>query len=484
MVVAAGRLERIDAYRWRLPTTYRAGMRVPGIVYASEKMLPAIESDQGLDQVANVAMLPGIVRASFAMPDIHSGYGFPIGGVAAFRLDDGIVAAGGVGYDINCGTRILRTDLSGAEVRPMVDRLSAELFLAIPSGLGSGGRRESIREIDDALRGGAGWAVGRGMGWPEDLESTESGGVLDGADVAAVSERAKDRGRTQLGSLGSGNHFLEVQCVDAIFDPDVAKTFGIDVVGQVVVFLHTGSRGLGHQVCDDHLRVMGQAAARYGIVLPDRQLACAPFRSAEAQRYLAAMRAAANFAWANRQCITSAVRNVFARVFGRDARDLRMHLLYDVAHNIATVEEHAIDGDRADVLVHRKGATRAFPAGHTEVPVRYRSVGQPVLIPGDMGRYSFLLVGTERAMAETFGSVCHGAGRLQSRHAARRLLGRTDLVAALRAQGIVVRARNPRLLAEEASQAYKDVADVVAVCEGAGIARKVARMRPLAVIKG
>jgi tRNA-splicing ligase RtcB len=479
------KLERIDAFRWRLPMTYRTGMRVPGVVYASAAMVPDIEADQALDQVANVAMLPGIVGASLAMPDIHWGYGFAIGGVAAFDVKDGVIAAGGVGYDINCGTRLLRTDLSDDEVRPLVTQLADQLFRDVPSGLGSHGRRrETAAQLEHVLRDGARWAVSHGMGTPDDLEVCESGGALEGADPAAVSEHAKERGQPQLGSLGSGNHFVEVQRVDEIYDAAVAKTFGLDGVGQVVVFLHTGSRGLGHQVCDDHLRVMAEATSRYGIVLPDRQLACTPFRSPEGQRYFAAMQAAANFAWANRQTITHAVRGAFERVFGRDAGQLGMRLVYDVAHNIAKVEEHTVDGRRVTVVVHRKGATRAFPPGHPDVPERYREAGQPVLIPGDMGRYSFLLAGTQRAMDETFGSVCHGAGRRQSRHAAKKEFGKTDLVAALAARGITVRVQNPGLLAEEAPEAYKDVADIVDVCEGAGIARKVARMRPMAVIKG
>jgi tRNA-splicing ligase RtcB len=479
------KLERIDAYRWRLPTTYRRGMRVPGIVYASAAMIPVIEADQALDQVANVAMLPGIVGASLAMPDIHWGYGFAIGGVAAFDVNDGVIAAGGVGYDINCGTRLIRTDLTEEDVRPLVKQLADQLFRDVPSGLGSHGRRrETAAQLENALRDGARWAVSNGMGIADDLEVCESGGALEGADPTAVSERAKERGQPQLGSLGSGNHFVEVQRIDEIYDAGTATTFGVDAVGQIVVFLHTGSRGLGHQVCDDHLRVMAQAAPRYGIALPDRQLACAPYRSPEGQRYFAAMQAAANFAWANRQTITHAVRGAFARVFGRDAEQLGMRLVYDVAHNIAKVEEHIVDGRHLTVLVHRKGATRAFPPGHADVPERYRGVGQPVLIPGDMGRYSFLLAGTQRAMDETFGSVCHGAGRLQSRHAAKKALGKVDLVATLAAQGITVRVQSPGLLAEEASEAYKDVAEVVDVCHGAGIARKVARMRPLAVIKG
>ncbi len=479
-----GPLERIDDYRWRLPIGYRDGMRVPGIVYADARMAEQI-GRHALDQVANVATLPGIVRASLAMPDIHEGYGFPIGGVAAFRESDGVIAAGGVGYDVCCGVRLVRTDLSLDDVRAHRDRLADELFRAVPSGLGSaGGLKITLAETDDVLRRGAHWAVERGYGDPEDLEVIEEGGAMDGADPGEVSARAKDRGHGQLGSLGSGNHFLSIPYVEEIYDPDVARAFGITGVGQVVAFFHCGSRGLGHQVCDDHLRLMSPSARRYGFELVDRQLASAPFRSDEGQRYFRAMAAAANFAWANRQVIMHRVRETFAKVFGRGARDLGMTLVYDVAHNMAKLEEHVVDGEPTRLVVHRKGATRAFPAGHPAVPERYRAVGQPVFIPGDMGRYSFVAAGTAGAMEETFGSTCHGAGRVQSRSAARRQLRGVDLVAQLREHGVIIRVRNPRLLAEEASEAYKDVADVVRVCHDAGISRRVAKLREFIVVKG
>ncbi len=477
-------LQRLDDYRWRLPTGYRPGMRVPGLVYADDSMLDQI-GPHALDQVANAATLPGIVGASLAMPDIHEGYGFPIGGVAAFRVDDGVIAAGAVGYDVCCGVRILRTDLSLDELRPHTDRLADELFRSVPSGLGGGGSVKLGRaEIDQVLRDGARWAVEHGYGWPEDLDVIEERGAMREADPRDVSERAKDRGREQLGSLGAGNHFLSVPYVEEIFDARVASVFGIDKERQVTAFFHCGSRGLGHQVCDDYLRVMAQAARRYHIELVDRQLASAPFRSDEGQRYFRAMAAAANFAWANREVITHFVREAFARVFGRSARELGLDLVYDVAHNMAKVEEHVWDSERIRVVVHRKGATRAFPAGHPDVPERYRDVGQPVFIPGDMGRYSFVAVGTQRAMEETFGSTCHGAGRLQSRGAAMRQLRGVDIVAKLRERGVTVRVRNPRQLAEEASEAYKDVADVVRVCHEAGISRRVAKLREFIVIKG
>ncbi|MBI2324065.1 MAG: RtcB family protein [Chloroflexi bacterium] len=483
-VSVAARLEPIDGCRWRLPRGSRPGMHVPGIVYADAAMAAELEHDPALDQVANVATLPGIVRASLAMPDIHWGYGFAIGGVAAFRLSDGVVAAGGVGYDINCGTRIIRTTLTRSDLEAVTDRLADELAQRVPAGLASQGpTARAGSELDAILRGGARWAVEHGLGWPDDLETCEERGAMDGADPGLVSARAKERGRGQLGSLGSGNHFVEVEAVDEVFDDRVAAAFGVST-GQIVVFLHTGSRGLGHQVCTDFLGVMGDAARRSGIQLPDRQLACAYIRSKEGQEYLAAMRAAANFAWANRQAITHAVRGAFTAVFRRSADALGMSVLYDVAHNIAKVERHADDGESVEVLVHRKGATRAFPAHHPDVPARYAAAGQPVLIPGDMGRYSFLCVGADGAMRETFGSTCHGAGRRQSRHAALREQRGVDLVSLLRAKGITVRVTDRRLLGEEASSAYKDVASVVEVCDRAGIARKVARLRPIIVVKG
>ncbi len=479
-------LQKIDDRRWLLPQDYKPGMRVPGLIFATEEMLDVIGQDEALEQVANVAFLPGIVKYSMAMPDIHWGYGFPIGGVAAMRLEDGAVSPGGVGFDINCGTRVLRTNLTEQEVRPKLKELVDQIFRDIPAGLGGRGQVAiSIDEIDGVLSKGAGWALERGYAWPEDLESIESGGILGGADPDKVSKRAKERGAPQLGTLGSGNHFLEIQVIDEVFDTEAARAMGITGARQVVVFIHTGSRGLGHQTCQDYLDLMEQASNRYAIDLPDKQLACAPINSKEGQDYLAAMTAAANFAFCNRQLITHWGRQAFQRVLGRDARDdLGMFLVYDVAHNMAKIERHRVDSEEALLCVHRKGATRAFPPGHPDVPTRYQSIGQPVFVPGDMGRYSFIAVGTHGAMRETWGSTCHGAGRVQSRHGAKRMLKGVDVRRRLLEQGIYVRAQNPGLLAEEASEAYKDVAEVIDVLDGAGIARKVCRMRPMGVVKG
>jgi len=476
-------LTKIDDYRWELPADYKPGMRVPARIFADRAMLEQLEGDQAIEQAANVATLPGIAGHSLAMPDIHWGYGFPIGGVAAMRVDDGVVSPGGVGFDINCGTRVIATTLREDEVRPILRELVDQLYRDAPPGLGGHGFfRVNQRELDDLMVQGASWMVERGYGDAEDLDATESHGRLPGADPSAVSERARERGLAQLGTLGSGNHFLEVQAVEQVYDEEVARAFGIDGPGQVIVFFHCGSRGFGHQVCQDYLDVMEAAASKYKIELPDKQLACAPIRSPEGEAYLGAMAAGANFAWANRQAITHQIRRAFAKVTGR--RDASMPLVYDVAHNIAKIECHRQDGREVNVCVHRKGATRAFPAGHPEVPERYRAVGQPVLVPGDMGRYSFLAVGTEQAMRETWGSTCHGAGRVRSRGSAKRLLEGVDVAARMAAQGIVVRAQNPRALAEEASEAYKDVANVIDVLERAGISRKVAKMRPVGVIKG
>ncbi len=480
-----GLLKRIDEFRWELPDTYKKGMRVPGLVFADESLVKVIEQDQSLEQVANVAFLPGIVGRSLAMPDIHWGYGFPVGGVAATTADEGVISPGGIGFDINCGVRMLRTDLDEADVRPHIGRLVGELFRAVPSGVGAAGKiRLGKSEIDEVLKKGARWAVQRGYGSKEDLERTEEGGCFAAADPAQVSDKARQRGAPQLGTLGSGNHFLEVQAVEEIYRPAVASAFGIDHVGQVVVLIHSGSRGLGHQVCDDYLRTMAAAARRYGIELPDRQLACAPFQSPEGQAYFAAMAAAANYAWANRQCIAHWVREAFAATFGKGEGQLGLQMVYDVAHNIAKVETYQVDGQRKRVVVHRKGATRSFPAGQPDLPEVYREVGQPVLIPGDMGRYSYVAVGAPAAMAETFGSTCHGAGRLQSRSAATKHLRGVDIAGRLAARGITVRAVESSTLAEEAPEAYKDVADVVRVVDGAGLSQRVARMRPLGVVKG
>jgi tRNA-splicing ligase RtcB len=480
-----GQFIKIDDYRWQIPKNYKTGMRVPGLIYASKGMLESIREEQTPEQVANVAFLPGIVGCSLAMPDIHWGYGFPIGGVAATDTKNGVVSPGGVGYDINCGVRLLRTSLSESEVRPRIDQLINALFHNVPSGLGSEGKiRISQKDMNQLMIEGARWAVKRGLGLDEDLDATEDGGFLSGADPSKVSDRAVKRGMPQAGTLGSGNHFLEIQTVKEIFDPQVASVMGITDIGQVLVLIHTGSRGLGHQVCTDHLRIMEQAVARYGIKLPDRQLACAPVESREGQDYLGAMACAANYAWANRQCIAHWVRESFCEVLGKSFDKLGMRQIYDVAHNIAKIEEHAVDGRAVKVCVHRKGATRAFPAGHRDTPKRYQDVGQPVLVPGDMGRCSFVAVGTQKAMSETFGSTCHGAGRILSRGAAKRAIRGADIIRELGSRGIIVKAGSISALAEEASQAYKDVAEVIDVVHQAGISRKVAMATPVAVIKG
>ncbi len=478
-------LHKVDDYRWEIPQSYKPGMRVPGLIFTSESMLNHIWEEQVFQQVANVAFLPGIVGYSLAMPDIHWGYGFPIGGVAATRIKDGVVSPGGVGFDINCGVRLLRTNLTEAEVRPRFEELLAELFVNIPSGLGSTGRlRVSERELDRVLTKGSSWAVEKGYGEPGDAAVTEESGCMKGANPDKVSDKAKKRGIPQLGTLGSGNHFLEVEVVDEIYDRHAAKAMGIGDTGQVLVLIHTGSRGFGHQVCDDYVRLLGEAVRKYGISLPDRQLACAPIISPEGQDYLAAMACAANYAWTNRQCITHWARESFIRVFGKSQRELGLEQIYDVCHNIAKIEEYTVDGKKQALCVHRKGATRAFPAGHPEIPDIYRSIGQPVLIPGDMGRCSYIALGTEVAMKESFGSTCHGAGRVQSRAAAKRNLRGADVAQALAARGITVKASNMGSLAEEASEAYKDVTEVVDVTHKAGISHKVARTTPIGVIKG
>jgi tRNA-splicing ligase RtcB len=478
-------LEKIDEYRWRIPKSYKPGMRVDGLIYASEKMLPQILEDRAIEQVANVAFLPGIAGSSLAMPDIHWGYGFAIGGVAATRVSDGVVSPGGVGFDINCGVRLMRTNLDEAAVQPHLNKLADAIFNAVPSGVGSKGKiKLNSREMEDVLVKGSRWAVNNGYGRKEDLLATEENGEIPGADPDLVSGRAKERGNPQLGTLGSGNHFLEVAVIDEIYEPEIARVMGLDEVGQVVIYVHCGSRGLGYQVADDYIKEMMRAMQKYGIEVPDRQLACAPVTSPEGQAYLAAMRCAANYAWANRQCITHWVRDAFCRVMEIGEAKAGLELIYDVTHNIAKIEEHQVDGKNIKLCVHRKGATRAFPAGHPGVPAQYARIGQPILIPGDMGRYSYVLVGTGKAMQETFGSTCHGAGRLQSRSAAKRALSGKDVLVALDAKGITVRAGSLAGLAEEAPASYKDVNDVVDVVHGAGISKKVARTRPVAVIKG
>lgn len=479
-----GPLEKIDNYRFKIPKTYQRGMKVDGIIYADEKMLKIIRQDQAPQQVANVATLPGIVGNSLAMPDIHWGYGFPIGGVAATDIKDGVISPGGVGYDINCGVRLLRTDLYYEEIKEKLDELVNSLFVNIPSGVGSTGKiRVSYKELDEILVEGAEWAVKKGFGKKEDLELTEENGKISGANPEKVSKRAKERGLPQLGTLGSGNHFLEIQIVEEIYNSEAAEIMGL-FLGQILVMIHSGSRGLGYQICDDYLVVMKKAVQKYGIIIPDKQLACAPLSSEEGKDYFSAMAAAANYAWANRQFIAHWTRETFEKVLKKGEEKLGMKQIYDVAHNIAKIEEHIIEGVQKKVCVHRKGATRAFAAGHPEIPKIYKKIGQPVLIPGDMGRNSYILVGTETAMKETFGSTCHGAGRLMSRAEAKRNIDQQDLVKELEKKGIKVRAASKSVLTEEAPEAYKDVNLVVEIAHHSGISKKVAKMRPLAVVKG
>ncbi|APG28184.1 RNA-splicing ligase RtcB [Syntrophotalea acetylenivorans] len=479
----AVKVEKIDECRWRIPR--EGAMRTEGLIYASRQMMAVLQREQALEQVRNVATLPGIVGPSLAMPDIHWGYGFPIGGVAAFDAEEGIVSPGGVGYDINCGVRLMRSSLAVTDVRPHLKTLADSLFQRVPSGVGSSRRdfRLNQEEERQVLLRGARWVVEQGLGTAEDLNHIEAGGCIDGADPEFLSDRALERGRDQLGTLGSGNHFIEVQQVEEIHDPVAADVLGL-FPGQITVTIHTGSRGLGYQVCDDYLRVMLRAAAKYGITLPDRQLCCAPLSSPEGRQYLAAMACAANYAFANRQLITASVRQTFEEVLGAGAEALQLSLIYDVCHNIAKWEQHVFEGKKRRLCVHRKGATRAFPPGHAEIPACYRSIGQPVLIPGDMGRYSYVLVGTAGAMNETFGSICHGAGRVLSRHKAKKAARGRNIFAELADRGILLRAAGRGTVAEEISEAYKDVTEVVGVVQQAGIGRIVARLKPMAVIKG
>lgn len=481
-----GELEfrRIDDYRWLIPRQGR--MNVDGLLYADERLMADIRGDEAARQVANVACLPGIVGRSIGMPDMHWGYGFAIGGVAAFDpARGGVVSPGGVGYDINCGVRLLRTGIRARDLRPALPRIMNQIQRDVPAGVGSEVRdfRLDDAELEDVMLRGAAWAVDRGYGTADDLESIESGGALAGAAPDEVSARAKSRGRRQLGTVGSGNHFVELGFVDQVFDPGTASRLGLEP-DTVTIMIHSGSRGLGHQVCTDFLDVMLEATRRYGIELPDRQLACAPLDSPEAERYLGAMSAAANFAFANRQMMAHRVREAFARVLERPWTDLGMDLVYDVAHNNAKWEEHEIEGSPQRLCVHRKGATRAFPPGHPDLGARFAEVGQPVLIPGDMGRYSYVVAGTEEAYRETFGSTCHGAGRKMSRRKAKRSVRGRDLRREFADRGIEVRAASFATVAEEVPEAYKDVADVVDVVDRAGIGRKVVRLRPLGVLKG
>jgi tRNA-splicing ligase RtcB len=478
-------LERLDPNRWRIPKGYNSAMRVPGMVYADDELIELIKEDNALPQVVNVASLPGIVGHSLAMPDIHWGYGFPVGGVAATDAEDGVVSPGGIGFDINCGVRLLATDLLRDQVKGQVDKLADELFAGLPSGVGGAGMRKlTLDEMHAVMLRGAAWAIDDGYGVPADLEVTEENGCLAGANLNAVSAKAIQRGIGQLGSLGSGNHFCEVQVVEHIYDAEAAKAFGIGQKGQIVVTIHCGSRGFGHQIAEDFVQLAEAKQKEYGFQPGDRQLASLPIKSADGQAYLAAMACAANFAWANRQLLMYGVRQAFSSVFGRKARAKDMPLVYDVCHNIAKMEEHEVEGKLQRVCVHRKGATRAFPAGNPAIPEKYRAVGQPVLIPGDMGRYSFVLAGAQGSMEQTFGTCCHGAGRRLSRTAAKKAMDSKNLMKYLDRQGVTVRVHSKNLLSEEAPQAYKDAQQVVNVVHNAGLAKLVARLTPLIVVKG
>jgi tRNA-splicing ligase RtcB len=480
-----GPLEQVDACCWRIPKSYKQGMRVDGLLFADEQLMKQIRNDQAPEQVANVAFLPGIQHASLAMPDIHWGYGFCIGGVCATDPDEGgVISPGGVGYDINCGVRLMRSDLFYQDVKHHLHTLVDELFRAVPTGVGKTGRFSfRKKELDELLSEGPRCLVARGLCTAGDIDHTEAEGRLQGAEPCAVSERAKERGAEQCGTLGSGNHFLEVQVVDHVFDEVAAGAMGLEK-DMVCVMIHSGSRGLGYQVCDDALYSLRKAPEKYGIDLPDRQLACAPVNSPEGKSYIGAMRAAANFAWCNRQLLMQQAREVFQTVFGRTWQELRMNLVYDVCHNIAKFEQHTVAGKKKRVWVHRKGATRAFPAGHPEVPSMYRNIGQPVIIPGDMGRASWVLVGQPGSMERTFGTTCHGAGRAMSRTAAVKDAAGRRIDKELLARGVIARAASRKGLAEEQPRAYKNVDDVVSVVDQAGLSKKVARMRPIGVIKG
>lgn len=478
-------IKRVSGVEYRIDPIASKGMRVPVTIYANEQLLNKMLSDRTIQQAMNVATLPGVQKHVVVLPDGHEGYGFPVGGVAAMSLDDGVISPGGVGYDINCGVRLIRTDLREEDVRPRLKELVNELFRAVPSGVGSEGIvKLSSSELDEVLTEGVYWAIRNGYGWSEDADVCEENGKMKDADPSKVSSMARKRGAPQLGTLGSGNHFLEVQKVDRIYDKEAAKAMGIEQEGQITMLIHCGSRGLGHQICSDYLRVSEVALKKYGITLPDRELACVPNNSEEGEAYRKAMYSALNFAWSNRQMITHWTRKAFEKVFNAKENDLNMHLVYDVAHNIAKVEEHKVDGSLKRVVVHRKGATRAFPAGREEIPAKYRAIGQPVLIPGSMGTASWILLGNPKAMELTFGSTAHGAGRTMSRAAAKRSYTAQDVQKRLESRGIYIKALTREGVVEETPEAYKDVDAVADVSHSVGIATKVARLVPIGVIKG
>ncbi len=479
-------ITRLSDYKWKVEKDAAAGMRVPGIIYSDKKLMEHVIREGVIDQIANVAALPGIIEASFAMPDIHFGYGFPIGGVAAFDPEaGGIISPGGVGFDISCGVRAMRSDIEIDDIKDRIEDMMYSISFSIPRGLGGKGKIDlSKKDMDGLLSRGTGWAVGNGYGYEEEKEYIEEGGSIEGADPACISDTARKRGARQLGTLGSGNHFLEIQAVDKIYDRDASDIFGI-YENKIIVMIHSGSRGLGHQICSDYIKVMQKASDKYGIDVPDRQLACAPINSPEGKRYYGAMACAANYGMANRQCLAHWLREAMERYFGTSARKLGLSTIYDISHNIARLEEHDIDGVLKKVCVHRKGATRAYGPGRPELPTAYRHIGQPVIIPGDMGTYSYILLGTETAMKESFGSTCHGAGRMMSRSKARKTINGIELKNNLKAEkGIIVIADSMSGLAEEAPAAYKDINRVVEISCMAGLTKKVARLRPLGVIKG
>lgn len=475
-------IKKVNDYKWIIPK--KEGMRVDGVIYISEKLLKKAIEDNAIQQIVNVAKLPGIVKYSLAMPDVHWGYGAPIGGVGAFDIESGVIVPGFVGYDVNCGVRLIRTNLERKDIENKLDDLINGLFVNIPSGVGSTGKLKLKRkEIEKVVVEGAKWAVKNGYGIEDDLENTEEFGRMEGADPSVVSKRAFERGIPQSGTLGSGNHFLEIQEVMEIYEPELAEKFGI-YKGQITIMVHTGSRGFGYQICDDYLDAFGKVANKYGIKLPDRQLACAPANSPEGKKYFRAMKAAANYAFANRQVITHWIRETFSKILKQPWEKLGLFIVYDVAHNICKLETHNVDGRMKKLLVHRKGATRAFSKGHPVLPEKYRQTGQPVIIPGTMGTASYILVGTEKAMEETWGSTCHGAGRMMSRHKAVKQAKGRAIDVELGKKGIIAKATSKRGLAEEMPEAYKDVDEVIKVVEAAGISKKVAKMVPLAVMKG
>lgn len=478
-MITKSSVRQITPYLWEIPKTHRSDMRVPARIFASAEILDEAFRDNSLEQLINVTSLPGIQKSAYAMPDVHEGYGFPIGGVAATSYPDGVISPGGIGYDINCGVRLLKSNLTKEDLKGRHGLLANRLFEEVPSGVGRGGRLNlDNKELDEVLKNGAAWITQQGYGEEEDLHFLESQGGLKNADPAAVFQHAKERGKDQLGTLGAGNHFVEVDAVEEIFAKEVARQFGL-FQNQIVVLIHTGSRGLGHQVATDYIRIMVDSLPKHGITLPDKELACSPLSSKEGSNYFNAMAAAANFAWANRQLIAWEVTGVFKEMFNED-----LHTLYDVAHNIAKIEEHQIEGQVKKVIVHRKGATRAFGPGHPEIVLKYRETGQPVIIPGSMGSASYVLAGTQQSMMEAFGSTCHGAGRRMSRHAALKIIQGTQLKIDLEAQGIFIQAGSIKGLAEEAPLAYKDIHKVVEVVDKLKIAKKVAGLKPMVVIKG